>query len=238
MKKLFAISLAVVFIVLCLVGCNSQPKESNPSPSPAAEEISSGPQRQDIVVKEYGFSADEYGKTHYGVIIENPNDQYAAERFQVSITARDADGKILGTDTANPRYLFPLQTTAIAGPIQTTTAPDSIEVKVSINDSSWKVDDSIQGGDVDTAYHVENLAEIDKGYGMVSVTGEVFNDSGADAEQMIVNLIMRDADGKIVYGDYDYVKTRVPAGDSSAFEFNCFDLPEHAVIEAYTMVYM
>lgn len=235
-KAAFVLSL-VFMLCFGLSGC-AQQKEANPSPSPSAAQLASNViQREDLVVEDYGFSTDQFGITHYGVIVSNPNETYAANQFNVTVTAKDAEGKVLGTDTAHPRYLLPLQTSATAGSINTSGNPASIEVSISIQSSSWELSTDVQGGDLDELFYAGNISEIDKGYGQMSITGEVFNGTEKDTSNPIVNVILRDVDGSIVYGDFTYVQGDVPAGGSAAFEVYGYNLPEHATAEAYTMMY-
>jgi len=230
-----AIALLAALAMAC--GCSQQPRESNPSPDPASASAAAGAERQDVAVTETGFSANSAGATHYGLIIENPNERYSLGAFQVNVTARNADGQILGTDTAHPKYLFPLQRTAVCGFIDTPEAPATVEATITADESSWSIGDDVQGGDIDSSFQVTNLADIDKGYGSASVTGEVLNNTDSEVKRMIVNVVVRDAEGNIVCGDFTYANGTVPAGGSAVFEATFSEMPEHASVEAYPMMY-
>lgn len=237
MKRTVAIIMALILAAFVCAGCSQQPKENNPSPAPASTSSSSKAERQDVIVKETGFSVDSIGATHYGLILENPNENYSLGAFQVNVTARNANGQIIGTDTAHPTYLFALQKTAVCGYISTPEAPATIDATISANASSWGSYDGVQGGDADAVFQVTNLADIDKGYGMASVTGEVVNNSDKEANSMIVNVVVRDANGAIVSGEYTYVHGSIPAHSSGVFEAMFTSMPEHASVEAYPMMY-
>lgn len=196
MKRKAITLLACAFataMALCLVGCGS----SEPP--------------QELQTVETGFIENEFGTTDYAVVVENPNEDVTAEFPTITVTGYDKDGAILFSHDAMTDYIYPGEKTYITGSDQASNV-DHLEVQATVTDENW-----ITVSDDDKyTFEVSDVNDQISEYGDITFTGNVTNNSSTDVSTVMVNVLCRDADGKLLCGYTTYADT-VPAGGSRTF---------------------
>lgn len=238
MKKIALVALAVA-TALCLAGCggaqdstnaqSAEPKSTEPASSPIEQ---SSP--QELVAIESGWSAGESGYVFYGVGIENPNTSFEARFPKITVTGKDADGKILFSNDQVLNFMLPGAKYYYGGQAGNGTAPATVDITVSMEDRNWVANDK-QSMEI---YTISNANEIVGDYGNVSFTGEITaNEEWSDVSQAMMNVILRDASGSIVAGYFGFAPVS-KTGDTAVFDVSGYDVPEHASFEVYAQPWM
>ena len=159
-----------------------------------SEKDDSSPEKVNLLENGWtSYKNGDYSHIRYAVKIENPNAGYAVEFPTITITAKDADGKILSTDE---RVLN--------------------SISVSNNDRNFeKQDDSeyVKQSDFVVSNISENVGSYNTKY-----TGEVTNNSSVDFDTVAVIIIYKQSE-KIVGGDIEYVDDLM-AGATKPFELS------------------
>ncbi len=230
MKKIVAIASCFILAisVVGLVGCSGS-MPNNPS-SPASATTSSST-HSPLVVSESAYHTNKYGSVEYVAIIENPNSEWVADSVQVKVTAKDAKGTILFTNTEYVSYIFANGKKAIQGQ-SSSGSPATVTFEPVVKTSGWSKE-STQAGDTDALFPITNLNEVTSAYGSVTFTGEIANNLKEDVSALKVCVVLRDGEGKLISG-YSTYASNLPPGGSSAFQVYAYsDVPAHATIEAY-----
>lgn len=214
MKKLAAIAVSAV-MALCLAGCSSESKQD--------AEVIEEPVIEPLSV-ESGFGDSQYG-TNVGVVITNPNESLAYRSVALVITVKDADGNVVAAD---PEFkigdMMPGETFGLG--ILMGDGGNAASVTVSTSDSG-----TFESAPVSTL-KVENF-NIDS-YSIAR--GEVAN-SGEKVNDLLMGVVLRDADGKIIGGGYDDLMN-VGEGATFPFEIYTFDETNRvAEAEVYAHIY-
>jgi len=153
----------------------------------------------------------------YAIMVKNPNADKAVMFPTVRLTARDADGAVLGTDEIIGMYILPGETwySAFQGP-SVDSEPASVDFEiVQPDESDWVSPDSIQSAGKPLT--VENpVKRNDK------IVGEISNPNDFDVESAAVVVFFRDGSGKLLAGDTTYTD-KVPAGGKIAFEISLWE---------------
>ena len=162
----------------------------------------------EIVEKGYGLvKSGNSSYLFYGFLLKNPNEDFGLSFPTIRITAKSADGTILGTDDVVLQDIYPNQTIAAGSQaFSIETAPDIVEFEVLAPEEH----NIIKADNMDikdfVPLTVENVnAKKDK-YG-ADFLGEVVNNNQTDFESVAVTIIFRDKDGKIVGGYSTYTKS-------------------------------
>lgn len=237
MRKLvkgFLVSAVGVMLCAGLLGCSSAETESSSETDSSTEASSKSTEAstpQDLVLIETGWSVDESGYVHYGFGLENPNENYEAQFPVITITGRDADGKIVFSDDQTLSFLNAKGTCHFASQAGNGNVPDTVEFTVSVSSYNW-VENANQYPDI---YTVSNTNVVKGSYGTTSFTGEVtVNKEWSDVTMIAVSVILRNDTGEIVYGDLTFVDNPVE-GQTKPFEIPCYNLPSYASYEIYAM---
>lgn len=213
-KKLVAIIACALFsaMAMCLAGC-SQPEE-----------------KQDIQIVDSGYSVSDSGYVFYGVSLNNPNETYAADFVTVTITGKDADGKILFSNdqvmgTINPGETYTFGTQAGNG-----TVPDTVEFTVKVDEENWKDGEPLDG----EAYTISNTNEVKDEYGFADFTGEITStEAWADYGTAWVSAILKDENGNIIAGYNGFAD--IVQDQPVAFDITAYELPEYSTVEYYAL---
>lgn len=226
MKRVIALVLALL-IVLALAACGGgtttdssntpastqntdTPKTETPkNEAPKEEEKSVLP----IEIKEFSYTlSGDY--LYYAVHLYNPNESYILEFPKFRISARDADGVLLGSEEQTLMQIYP-QRDAWYGSMAFSVdeAPDKVEIEV-LPTEDYNVKN------VSTAEHTEfkpleviNTAIRDES----RIVGEVKNNNDYEIKSAVVSIIFRDESGKLLGGDVTFVDN-VPAGGTAPFD--------------------
>lgn len=226
MKRIVALGAAAA-LAATLAGCASpsgqEPADSAPSAS--EQQASQAPaQENKLTVVDSGWSADEQGYVHYGIIIKNEGAQGALFPV-IKVTGKDADGAVISSDEQTLMEINPGQELAWGGQAGNGTAPATVEFELSVGSSNWQDADAAE-----PMFEVSGLSAQDSGYGTVNFVGEVTNLTDADRDQAAVVVLLRDEAGAIV-GGYTSFVSNVPAGGTTSFDVLGYGVPAYDAIE-------
>lgn len=158
-------------------------------------------------------SSDSYF-IQYAVIVHNPNAERAVRFTRIRLTARDADGMVLGTEEITGTSILPGGTLskAFLGP-KVDSKPTTVDFEIiSPDDSDWISPDVIYDN-VGESLIVENPTKRkDK------IVGEIYNPNDFDLSSIYVVILFRNNNGELTAGDTKHV-SKVSAGGKVPFEF-------------------
>lgn len=200
------------------VGSVSLPVES-------VEPVETEPEPLEIA--ESGFYVDTSNDINYVVGIYNPNSDVRATNITISATGRAEDGSILFSDGSGWTSAYPGGTGYSCSSAGNGVAPAKVEFAV--QSCSWEPAQPLAEGDLT----VSNVSELVDSFDDPYYTGEVTrNVEGFDS--VSVTILLRDEEGKIVYGTRDVVDVPMP-GVAVPFEIDALfwtEVPPHASFEA------
>ncbi len=226
MKRIVALGAAAA-LAATLAGCASpsgqEPADSAPSAS--EQQANQAPaQENKLTVVDSGWSADEQGYVHYGIIIKNEGAQGALFPV-IKVTGKNADGAVISSDEQTLMEINPGQELAWGGQAGNGTAPATVEFELSVGSSNWQDADAAE-----PMFEVSGLSAQDSGYGTVNFVGEVTNLTDADVDQAAIVVLLRDGAGAIVSG-YTSFASNVPAGGITSFDVLGYGVPAYETIE-------
>ncbi|WP_139653470.1 hypothetical protein [Raoultibacter phocaeensis] len=217
-------------LALTLAACSSEGEAaSEPNASeadrPSAGEAAEAVQHNEVVIVESGWSADDQGYIHYGIVLENRGKQ-SAQFPAVTITGKDADGNVVSSDEQVLMELHPGQTASWGGQAGTGTAPETVEFNVSVSERNW-----IDSPSDATAFEISGTTAQDSGFGTVNFVGEIANlHESADYDSVAVSVLLRDEAGAIVAG-YTGFARNLTAGSTTSFDVFGYGIPAYATFE-------
>lgn len=226
MKRIVALGAAAA-LAATLAGCASpsgqEPVDSAPSTS--EQQANQAPaQENKLSVVDSGWSADEQGYVHYGIIIKNEGAQGALFPV-IKVTGKDADGAVISSDEQTLMEINPGQELAWGGQAGNGTAPATVEFELSVGSSNWQDADAAE-----PMFEVSGLSAQDSGYGTVNFVGEVTSLTDADVDQAAIVVLLRDEAGAIV-GGYTSFVSNVSAGGTTSFDVLGYGVPAYETIE-------
>lgn len=130
----------------------------------------------------------------YGVVT-NPNNIYGSNNFEYKITLKDASGNILEERTGNSYILPGDRKYIVETNFKPASAPASYEFNVS--DPSW-VEFTTYYEKPDITVVNKRYNEISNGVGFSETTGLLKNETPFDFTLIKIQVILRDAGGKVV----------------------------------------
>ena len=209
MKKIAAIMLAVM-MCLGLAACSGGGGESG----------SGEPQELKLVDSGYSF-IDNY--IYYAVIVENPNEGVVVGFPTVRITAKDADGNVLGTTDAYLGEVHAGQTVEHASiGFEVSEAPASVDFEVlPFDEYDITAEGSSEHANMKKLTTTGVKESVDE-YGYASYTGEIVNENDYDFSGVEVTVLYRDENGKLIGGEYTYVE-HVAANGNTPFSLEYVD---------------
>lgn len=172
---------------------------------------------KDLEIKESGWSVRS-GYLYYGIVIHNPNENYAIEHPTYRITARDESGNLLGTENQGLSIIYPGKDFVHGG----------LGFEVSKNPSEVTFEimppDDYDISDTSTMEHpqYDDLVAQNVSFDGDTLLCEIFNPNDYDVDTSTVTVIFRDESGKIVGGDYSFSGT-IPANESIPFSEKIYD---------------
>lgn len=229
---------AAGFLAFSLAGCTqsapskdfeAEPQEVNQKEAPPVEV-------QELKILEQGFnySVDEWDNAFasFGVIVENPNTDYAFTGTKVRVSVKDSAGTLIATQEYYLDQMLPEEVYGFGDIILVTDEVSDVEITL-IDGKSSSVDASY----ADFApLKVIQANPIDDGYSL-EVTGIIENQNDKTYDSGTVGIIFRDASGAIIWGAYSYVNDIV-SGETPFSVYVSGQLAEdaYATIEAYTHI--
>jgi len=235
-KMIICVALAVVLPVT-MAGCasvkptmeNNQQGSTEPEPKkPETTQIEAA-KPKDLEVKESGWSVADGGYIQFGVGIKNPNSDFEANLFTISVTGKDSAGKILFSEFQILGPVYPNSEYYYGASAGNGVVPAKVEFIVSVNDKNWKKNSTTSP----PKYSISNTNKVAGSYNMTSFTGEIqATGEKAPSGGVWVSVIMRNKDNKIVGGYYAF--TDVPQLDKKfPFEIRVLSPVEHEKYEIY-----
>lgn len=246
-KVLLAVMAAVAFVAAVAIiltqtfGAGEKDVDSAP---PADEPAVSAPvpddepaggdapaaEAADLEIVESGWSVAADGYVYFAFALRNNSTDTRVEFPKVSVVGRADDGTVVFADEGIFNAILPGETIWYGMMGGNGTTPDSVEFSL-VEVSSANVSASDEKPPV---YDVSNLAVVDSGYGVQSVTGEIALESEGDVSggNTIATVVLRDEHGAIVYGYLSFIDP--PAlGDSCPFEIPLPNAPDYATYEVH-----
>jgi len=236
---------ALVFAIIAALylgacgGTEAAPSASGTAPAarvtPSAESTLTSPTTpHDLELVESGWSMVS-GYVEYGVVIRNPNADFAGDFVSINILIEGKGGKILGGDTQVLGMIYPGGT--LAWGVQADAngkKPAKVTFSLSVSDENWYPADSAVV--VDSAYEPFKVSRIrvsKDSSGVPVVTGSLENPNSKSFGSIAVSALFKDAAGKIIAG-YTAFVDNVPAGGKKAFEVNAFaKMPGYKSVDVY-----
>lgn len=237
MKKVLLALIAGV-MVFAITGCAKEVEVKNQGEATSTESssaetttVTSEADRQDIKVVKSGYWIDEYENGHYGVILENPNQGWVAENFQLIIKGLDASGNVVGSATDYVDLLCSNGQTGFAGDTYISGAT-TLEFSVVVGSNNW-TEDTLQQAEYDEVMHVDSVNATSDEYGYLTVAGEATNGTESEFNLARISAIFFDDSDNIVGGAYSFIST-FPAGSTMPFSIpSIMDVPTYSSIKAY-----
>lgn len=209
-KKIVAAMLAIAVCALFLVGCSDGASSAGVTGNGGT--TSSGGTSVSILGAGW-YRSGSYIHQSYVIDVKNSNTSKAAEFTEVTITAKDADGKIVKTDTSYAGTIAAGDTIRYAGELLFQGGePATISASVSTPSYGY-IDNS--SAIYSSELKVSNVSYINGQY-YSRVTGEITNTSNKNCSAARVSVIF-EKDGKIIGGTYSYVNN-INANSKVPFE--------------------
>lgn len=188
-----------------------------------------------LSLAESGYSISQ-GYVLYAFGLHNDGD-LEVEVPGVTITGRDAQGKVLFTQEQYINAVPAGQTVYFGGQAGNGTAPATVEFEP-IHISKPIVGSSARDVPV---YTVQEVRAVSDGLGGIKFVGEVTCEKNGtpmfDSDQVAVSVVLRDGSGAIVFGSTGFV-TKSAENSSVAFEVDGFGAPtNYASVEAYAQAW-
>jgi hypothetical protein len=163
-----------------------------------------------ITEQEHRVSSS-FGDTyvHWTVVIENPNADVYGTFPTVSVTGRDAAGKVVGTDDQVLDSLPPGGTIAFSGQASMTEKPAKVEIAYKSVD--W-YDTKTTAADY-PPFTVSDISVKKQEFGGLVVTGEVANPYKYAVSSLAATALFRNASGKLIGGTTSFLED-LPAAAS------------------------
>jgi hypothetical protein len=182
---------------------------------------------QDIALKKSGFGQSDRD-VGFGMVLENPNDNFSVESSQYHVTAFAEDGCILTTEEGYVDVLLPEQTLGVGGGLWLGEGMivDHLEIQVRAGD--------FVESDPTPHFTAENVTYQATGYSP-KVTGQIVSPYGQDITNVLVSAIPYDEAGEIIGGGFTFLDF-VGASGKTAVEVTLASAGTPATCELYAVV--
>lgn len=226
-KKLGVIFLIIDILVL-VVGIalgsvdsgNSSKTEKSISESTSISTSSTSKEEKEDSLKlaKTGYTVlkkDSLGDVYatYAVQIENTSSDKVPALWQLTVTVKSKDGKVLGTTDEYIPSIKPGEKAYMAGELVNCKGHEDARLEFKIAGSDFESGDGISEND----FKAKNVTYVNDDM-MPSVTGEIENKKSSDVDSAEVVIVFKKGD-KLVGGGVTYVEN-IPAGGSVPFEYS------------------
>lgn len=197
------------------------------------EKDNNEPQKVNLIDSGWTSSKNgDYTHVYYCVEIENPNAEYAIQFPTITITSRDAEGKILKNDE---RVLNSIASgdTIIYGSdsLYEGAEPTTVDISVSNGKNDYAQQDNSKYAKT-SDFVITNVSE-NKGSFNTKYTGELTNNSEIDLSNISVTVVYK-KDGEYVGGSVGFVDN-VDSGATKVFEISSDYSLEYDSYELYAI---
>lgn len=204
----------------------------NESNTVSAEATASDIERayQSLKISESGWHVDSNGYVDYALTIQNTSEDLIVEYPEVIITGRAADGSVVFSKSQVMGVVYPGYDLTFACMTGDGTAPVTVEFALS-KPQDYQVS---VGTGRPTEYKVLDLSARKDGSGKLTVSGEVEKtvegDEWLDSQSVWLSVILRDDQGRIVYGWNGFVENP-GLGEQMPFSIEVYSVPDYATVE-------
>ena len=194
--------------------------ESLPTEDLIANENVGEPEIPIVLESGYGLSIGGINNSiflHYGLILENPNENFAFDFLRVRITARCANNTVLGSrDFLYTGILYPNQTLVAGGQaFSLDEEPAAVDFEVlTPEERHWISAVSLEPH---IPLIIENSSLSESGV-LPRVTGEVINENDYAIDDIKIAVIFRDENDQIVGGSSTFTR-HLSANSTLPFDF-------------------
>lgn len=183
-----------------------------------------------LEIVESGWSVDSQGYVHYAIGLRNSGDALIALPG-FTITGRDADGTVLFSDEQYLNSAPAGETTYFGFLAGNGVVPTTVEFKV-----IGLRDFQVEAGSSVSSFEVVDARAVEDGLGGTAFAGDLRAVSEGDSDpgmgEVAVTVVLRDNEGRIVYGNTGYA-VAPEVGETSSFEVGCHGAPAYATFEVY-----
>ena len=181
---------------------------------------------QPLAITETGWWAKD-GFVHYGIMVENHNDDAVARGTTVHVTCYDADGAVTWEQDDEIALVGPGQTIGFAGDAGDGWQPARVEFSLNEGSTAWEPAEGFA-----EPFTIESFEDTDKLYFRYEVTGRIANHTGDYASTADLSIILRDDAGAIIAG-YTGSAYRMKADRTKDFLVTLQSAPAHASCAVY-----
>lgn len=185
---------------------------------------------QSLKISESGWHVDSNGYVDYALTIQNTSEDLIVEYPEVIITGRAADGSVVFSKSQVMGVVYPGYDLTFACMTGDGTAPATVEFALS-KPQDYQVS---VGTGRPTEYKVLDLSARKDGSGKLTVSGEVEKtvegDEWLDSQSVWLSVILRDDQGRIVYGWNGFVENP-GLGEQMPFSIEVYSVPDYATVE-------
>lgn len=185
---------------------------------------------QSLKISESGWHVDSNGYVDYALTIQNTSEDLIVEYPEVIITGRAADGSVVFSKSQVMGVVYPGYDLTFACMTGDGTAPVTVEFALS-KPQDYQVS---VGTGRPTEYKVLDLSARKDGSGKLTVSGEVEKtvegDEWLDSQSVWLSVILRDDQGRIVYGWNGFVENP-GLGEQMPFSIEVYSVPDYATVE-------
>lgn len=175
------------------------------------------------------------GLFHFAYGIKNTSEDLKIDFTEVTLTGRDASGDIVSVDRQVMSDIFPGQVQYFGGIAGNDVAPDSVEFTITRPSSQ----EAVRTDERQSSFTIDNVSVVPDATGYDSVVGEVTLDEAGgdmwlDPSTVALCVVLRDAQGAMVFGDTGYA-TLPDEGETATFEVRLSRPPAYETVEVYAM---
>ncbi len=172
----------------------------------------------EMEITDAGYSISN-GYLYYSVFIHNNSDKTAYQYPVVRITARNAEGSIIGTYDQYLGEFYPESDYVWAGlAFDIAEEPSKVEFELSVDDYNIVTATSLSHNEL-IPLEIKGINEKEDGFGGKSYMGEVVNPNTYDIGSAAIIIVYRNENGSLLGGDVSFVDN-VKAGKTAPFEIN------------------
>ena len=189
-----------------------------------------------LEIVESGWSVGSSGYVHFALGVKNLSDDTAYELVTVKVVGYDEAGSVLFSQDCGIMVCLPGQTTYYASQVGGGAAPDRVEftLQKNVSTSARRMGDKLEMKVTDLS--ISEHAGTTNFVCTYSVAGsnEALSSISSYLNTTSVIIVLRDADGNIVYGTNGFVYS-LELGEGQTTQVAASDLPAYATAEAYVM---
>lgn len=189
------------------------------------EELPEG--ADDIVLRKQGFGQSDRD-VGFGMLIENPNDNFSVESSQYHLTAFAPDGHVLTTEEGYVDVVLPEQTVGVGGELWLDEGMTADHVEIQLKAGTFVESEPLPH------FSAENVTYQGGGFSP-KVTGQIISPYEQDITDLRVSAIPYNEAGDIIGGGFTFLDF-VGANGDAAVEVTITSAGAPATCELYAVV--